>query len=84
MDDMDYDPEMEGENEDDGEVIEIGQDQLEALLLRYQAKKRGEDPGPPILDENGEPIELTDQEAEIALQHYYEEAQMRQQRGQRP
>jgi hypothetical protein len=60
MDDMEYDPEMEGEYDDEGDVIEIAPDQLEALILRYQAKQNGQDPGPPILDENGEPIELTD------------------------
>lgn len=60
-----YDQEMDYDDEEN--VIEIGPEQLEALLWRYQAKQRGEEPGEPILDSNGNIIELTDEEAEQAL-----------------
>ena len=33
--DMDYDPEMQEEYDDEGDVIELGPQQLRALLLRY-------------------------------------------------
>lgn len=40
-------------------MIEIDEDQLKELLLQHQRLLNGEEPGEPICDDNGEPIQLT-------------------------
>lgn len=71
-----YDQEQYSEG-DDGEdhTIEIGAEQLEALLRQHERRMRGEDPGEPILDENGDPIELTDEEYQQALAQFEQSEQ---------
>ena len=54
-------------DEEEEELIEIDEEQLRALLLQHQRIMNGEDPGEAICDENGEPIQLTQEEYEAAL-----------------
>ncbi len=66
-----YDQEQYSEGEEgEDQTIEIGAEQLEALLRQHERRQRGEDPGEPILDENGDPIELTDEEYQEALAQF--------------
>ncbi len=50
--DMQYDDEDEG-------MIEIDEEQLILLLQQHERIMNGEDPGEPIYDENGQPIQLS-------------------------
>lgn len=64
-------------DEDEEELIEIDEEQLRALLLQHQRIMNGEDPGEAICDENGEPIELTQEEYEAALAQLQDQQNMR-------
>ena len=54
-------------------MIEIDEEQLKLLLLQHQRIMNGEDPGDPICDENGHPIQLSQEEYEAALAQLQEQ-----------
>lgn len=54
--------------DDEGEMIELDADQLQQLIYQYERRRDGLDPGEPILDDNGVPFELNDEEYEAALE----------------
>ena len=58
---------MQYDDEDEG-MIEIDEEQLILLLQQHERIMNGEDPGEPIYDENGQPIQLSQEEYEAALE----------------
>lgn len=45
------------DDEEDGEMLEIDENQLHALIIQYQQQMAGQ-PTEPIYNEDGEPIQL--------------------------
>jgi hypothetical protein len=50
-------------------MLEIDEDQLRQLIVQYQQNMAGQ-PGSPIYNEDGEPIQLSHEEYEAALLHF--------------
>ena len=63
-DNMQYDDEDDEEN-----MLEIDENQLRDLIIQFEQEQRGI-PTEPILNENGEPIKLNQEEYEAALRHF--------------
>ena len=66
-----------GDEDEEQEFVELDEEQLRALLLQHQRIMNGEDPGEAICDENGEPIQLTQEEYEAALEQLQDPDLMR-------